>query len=582
MANATPLREHRVVVVGAGIAGLVSALLLAHQGLQVTVVEAAATPGGKMRQVMVDGAAVDSGPTVFTMRWVFDEILAEVGAALEPMLKLTPLSVLARHAWADQGRAGHTGHTDTLDLFADKQQSAEAIGRFSSAAEAQRFLRFCTQAQRVYKTLEGPYIRSARPSFVSMGRDLGPRGLATLARLGPMASLWSSLSRHFRDPRLQQLFGRYATYCGASPWQAPATLMLVAQVEMEGVWAVQGGMHALARALAGLAQARGVQFRYGQACTQITVHQGRASGVLLANGDTLPADSVVFNGDANALAAGLLGPQVQRATPAVPVRRRSLSAVTWSMHTVTSGFELLRHNVFFGADYRSEFDDIFQHRRLPREGTVYVCAQDRGDENSPSTSTSTLTSTATSTSTTTPTAFGTAAPTARPERLLCLVNAPADGDTRAFDAQETDPCESRSLALLRQCGLTLRPQAHQVVRTTPADFHRLFPGTGGALYGPATHGWMSAFRKPAAASRLPGLYLAGGSVHPGPGVPMAAMSGRLAAATLMAHLNSTNPSRRVVISGGTSTPSATTANTALASSPSSAASFPPTTPSHVA
>ncbi len=525
--SASALADHRVVVVGAGIGGLVSALLLAHRGLRVTVVESASTPGGKMRQVMVDGAAVDSGPTVFTMRWVFDQILAEVGSALEPLLTLTPLQVLARHAWRDI-----PGH---LDLFADPQRSADAIAAFSSPAEARRFLGFCKQARQVYATLEGPYIRSERPSFGSMVRDLGPRGLMALAGLGPMSSLWSHLARHFHDPRLQQLFGRYATYCGSDPWAAPATLMLVAQVELDGVWSVRGGMHALAQALADLAQARGVVFEYGRHCEQVLVQAGRASGVRLFGGLVLPADSVVFNGDVNALAAGLLGPAAQRAAPAVPVRRRSLSALTWSMKARASGFALARHNVFFDTDYRSEFEDIFQRRRLPQQGTVYVCAQDRADD---------------------------AQAPSGPERLLCLVNAPADGDTRPFDAQETDPCEHRSLALLRHCGLTLQAQPHQVVRTTPADFHRLFPGTGGALYGAATHGWMSAFQKSASTSALPGLYLAGGSVHPGPGVPMAARSGRLAAATLMAHLDSTSRSHRVLIAGGTSTPSATMASTA--------------------
>jgi 1-hydroxycarotenoid 3,4-desaturase len=101
--------------------------------------------------------------------------------------------------------------------------------------------------------------------------------------------------------------------------------------------------------------------------------------------------------------------------------------------------------------------------------------------------------------------------------------------------------------------LTLQAQAHQVALTTPRQFHQLFPATGGALYGQATHGWMAAFQRPGARSKLPGLYLVGGSVHPGPGVPMAAMSGRLAAETLMANLDSTSPSRRVVISGGMST-----------------------------
>ncbi len=520
------LREHRVLVVGAGIGGLVCALLLAQRGLAVTLVEAAATPGGKMRQVRVDGVPVDSGPTVFTMRWVFEQILHEGGSSLDAVLRLSPLQVLARHAWR--------GHDATLDLFADKQQSAEAIAAFSSPAEARRFLGFCAQAQRVYAGLEGPYIRSERPTLGSLVRDLGPRGLALLAGLGPFASLWQNLARHFHDPRLQQLFGRYATYCGSSPWMAPATLMLVAQVELDGVWSVQGGMHAVAQALANLAQQRGAQIHYGQPCRQILLRDGRACGVQLADGRTLAADSVVFNGDASALAAGLLGPAVARAVPPVAVPQRSLSALTWSMHAKASGFPLQRHNVFFDDDYRSEFDDIFRHRRLPQRGTVYVCAQDRDDSVQ-------------------------AAP--GPERLLCLVNAPADGDTRNFDAQETDPCEHRSLALLRQCGLTLQAQAHQVVRTTPADFHRLFPGTGGALYGPATHGWMSAFRRPSSTSAVPGLYLAGGSVHPGPGVPMAAMSGRLAAATLLAHLDSTSRSRRVLISGGTSMPSATMAGT---------------------
>jgi hypothetical protein len=165
--------------------------------------------------------------------------------------------------------------------------------------------------------------------------------------LGPYATLWRSLARHFHDPRLQQLFGRYATYCGASPWAAPATLMLVAQVELDGVWAVEGGMHAVAQAIAGLAQRRGVTLRYGQACEQILVHHGRACGVRLADGSTLAADSVVFNGDANALAAGLLGEATRRAVPPTPPARRSLSAMTWAMNVRTEGFPLVRHNVFF-------------------------------------------------------------------------------------------------------------------------------------------------------------------------------------------------------------------------------------------
>ncbi len=515
-------------MVGAGVGGLVSALLLAARGLEVTLVEAGDAPGGKMRAVAVDGASIDAGPTVFTMRWVFDEILAELGASLEQLVTLTPLSVLARHAWR--------GHGERLDLHADAQRSADAIAAFSSPAEGRRFLAFCDEARRVYQRLEGPVIRSSRPSLAQMAGDLGPSGLGTLATLGPFATLWRTLGRHFHDPRLRQLFARYATYCGASPWEAPATLMLVAHVEMDGVWSIEGGMATLAQRLADLAVARGVQLRYASAAERIVVERGAAVGVQLASGEHLSADAVVFNGDTNALALGLLGPEVTGAMPApLAPEARSLSAVTWAMHARTQGFELARHNVFFDADYESEFADVFRARRLPERGTVYLCAQDRTHDG--------------------------AAPAGR-ERLLALVNAPADGDRRSFDATEIDPCEQRSLMLLRDCGLQIDiQQPQQVLRCTPADFNRLYPGSGGALYGPATHGWMALFKRAGAATALPGLYLAGGSAHPGPGVPMAAMSGRLAAATALAHLDSISRLRRVRISGGTSMASATTAAT---------------------
>jgi 1-hydroxycarotenoid 3,4-desaturase len=521
------LPEHRVVVVGAGIGGLCAALRLAGQGLAVTLVDAADGPGGKMRPVQVGGQPVDAGPTVFTMRWVLDELLDELGtSAAQALPPLQPLSVLARHAWHADGTR--------LDLHADRARSAEAIAAFASPAEGRRYLAFCDEAQRVYRQLEGPHIRSSRPSFAQMVADLGPRGLATLAGLGPLATLSATLSRRFTDPRLQQLFGRYATYCGAAPGLAPATLMLVAHVEQAGVWAVQGGMAALAQSLATLLQQRGARLRFGARCTAIEHDGGRVRGIRLDHGERLGADSVVFNGDVSALGP-LLGGARAQAPAATPAGGRSLSAMTWALRVRATGFPLVRHNVFFDADYASEFEDIFHRRRLPQRGTVYVCAQDRLD--------------------------GDADP-GGPERLLALVNAPADGDTRSFEDPETEACQSRCMALLRDCGLALDLTAPgAVIRRTPADFHRLFPGTGGALYGPATHGWMALFKRSPSASRLPGLYLAGGSAHPGPGVPMAAMSGRLAAATLMADLASTHPSRRVLISGGTSMRSATTAAT---------------------
>ena len=488
----------RVVVVGAGIGGLAAALDLAARGIEVLVFERASTPGGKMREIAVGKVRIDAGPTVLTMRWVFEELFAAAGASLGDHLTLRPAEVLARHAWSD---------TESLDLFADVARSADAIGTFAGLAEARAFREFTERAGNVYRTLERLFIRSSRPSPLGLVRAAGLRGLGELWRISPFTTLWRALGQHFRDPRLQQLFGRYATYCGSSPFLAPATLMLVAHVEQAGVWLVDGGMHRIACALESLAQTRGARFRYDAEVTEVIERGGRATGVRLFTGERIDADAVIINADVAAVARGRFGTPVSRVTPPTPHDARSLSAVTWNLVARTEGFPLLRHTVFFSRDYPAEFEDILRHDRIPSEPTVYVCAQDRDDR-------------------------GDTRPSG-PERLLCLVNAPASGDTRAFDAAEIARCEARAFALLERCGLQVERSPGQCVVTTPADFERLFPSTGGALYGRASHGWTASFQRPNARSLMEGLYHAGGSVHPGPGVPMAALSGRLAARALL-------------------------------------------------
>jgi 1-hydroxycarotenoid 3,4-desaturase len=510
------LRE-QVIIVGAGIGGLAAAVDLSARGAAVTVLERAARPGGKMREIVVGGRPIDSGPTVFTMRWVFEELFAAAGTSVAAELSLQQADVLARHAWSD---------TERLDLYADLERSAEAVGAFSGAEEARRFLAFSARAKETYDTLEGPFLRSSRPNFLSLTQRVGLAKLPQLLRLQPFTTLWDSLGGAFRDPRLQQLYGRYATYCGSSPFQSPALLMLVAHVEQDGVWMVEGGMYRLAEALARVATRLGATIRCEADVSEITTAGGAATGVRLTDGERIEADAVLFNGDASAIGSGLLGPGAAAATRPVEPGARSLSAMAWSAVVEPSGFPLLRHSVFFSRDYRREFTRIFDERRLPDDPTVYVCAQDRGDRPRDDTG---------------------------PERVLILVNAPATGDGRPFTDAEIASCQDSMLARLRACGLKMELRPDRTVLTTPADFARLFPGTGGAIYGRASHGWRASFLRPDARTPIPGLYLAGGSVHPGPGVPMAALSGRLAAQSVLSDFASTRPSRRAAISGGMST-----------------------------
>nr|WP_316640849.1 1-hydroxycarotenoid 3,4-desaturase CrtD [uncultured Roseateles sp.] len=521
--STTRLSSPRVVVIGAGVGGLAAAALLAHQGLDVHLIERGPQPGGKLRQLAVGPSLLDAGPTVLTMRWVFDALFERLGQSLDEHLSLRPCAVLARHAWGPEER---------LDLLADMEASVAAMADFAGPAQGQRYRAFCRRAKEIYDTLEQPFLRSQRPTPWSLAWRVGLARLPQLARISPFRTLWQELGRYFPDPRLQQLFGRYATYCGSSPFDAPATLMLVAHVEREAVWQIAGGMHRLAQSLAALCRQQGVQISYGQEVRQILLRQGRVCGVALDQGAPLEADAVLFNGDVEALRRGLLGQPLRQALGGRPLApaRRSLSAVTWHLQAEVGGFPLSHHNVFFSdpADegYRQEFADIAAGR-LPAAPSVYVCAQDRSGDPAPPRS-------------------------GQAERLMCLVNAPATTDARPLTEEELFLCQAQMFARLAQAGLKIRPSGHPVQRSTPQDFARLFPATCGALYGQASQGWRASFQRPASTTRVPGLYLAGGSVHPGPGLPMAALSGQLAAEQIGKALLSTPRWRPVAMPGGMS------------------------------
>lgn len=506
----------RVVVVGAGIGGLAAAVDLATRGHRVRVLERAGCVGGKLRRQ--DG--IDAGPTVFTLRDVFDDLFAAAGKRLEDALTLHPLDTLARHAWPDGGR---------LDLYRDVERTATAIAEFSGARDADGYRRFARDTQAMFETLDRTFMRAPLRGPLGLTRAIGLRRLGELWRTRPFERMWGALGGYFEDVRLRQLFGRYATYCGASPFAAPATLMLIAHAERAGVWRIEGGMIRLADALERLALDLGVEFRLATAAERIEIEHDRVCAVIDAGGERHACDAVVVNADPGALASGCFGDAVRDAAPAPTPAQRSLSAVTFTGRARTAGFPLAHHTVFFSDDYAREFDALLKRRRTPATPTVYVCAQDRDDA-------------------------GGAAPDI--ERLLLLVNAPADGDTRPLSAADLETCREDMLCQLKTMGLTLSTDALPTTgftTTTPTDFETAFPATGGALYGRAVHGFTGSFRRPGARSRIPGLYLTGGGIHPGAGVPMVAISGRLAAASLAEDLASTRRSSRVATSGGTST-----------------------------
>jgi 1-hydroxycarotenoid 3,4-desaturase len=506
--------SNSAAVIGGGVGGLACAIRLAAAGMKVNLFESHGHLGGKIRTIDSAAGPVDAGPTVLTMRHVFDDLFAAAGQRLEDHVTLVPQPTLARHFWADGS---------TLDLHADKDANIAAVTDFAGAKAAQQFQAFCDRCAKLFDAFDAPMMQSASPSLMELSRHVMARP-SLIPAMAPLSSLAGMLKRQFDDPRLQQLFGRYATYVGGSPLQSPALLALIWQAEAAGVWVVEGGMHKLAEAMGHVAQDLGVEIHLDTPVARIEHQGGRATGIVLEDGTRQAADKVVFNGDPRALATGLLGQGTAHLVPKSRTADRSLSARVHSFAATPTGLDLLHHNVLFADVPNSEFKDI-KAGKTPSDATLYICAEDRG----------------------------TAAPPPALERFEIITNAAPIGQTQD-DQEELETWHQQTLTRMRDSfGLSFSPSPSASSITTPQMFHAMFPGSLGSLYGQTPHGMLAAFERPLATTAVTGLYLAGGGCHPGAGVPMATLSGRHAAEAILQDQTSASTSAPMATRGGTLT-----------------------------
>jgi 1-hydroxycarotenoid 3,4-desaturase len=447
------------------------------------------------------------------MRPVFEALFADVGENLGDHLTLQPLEILARHYWDDGTK---------LDLTADPAQSLANVTAAFGAKAGREFTKFSNRAARLFEAFDAPMMHTASPDQMAVTKTV-LRNPALIADMAPHRTLAGLLKSRFSDTHLAQLFGRYATYVGGSPYASPAILSLIWQAEAQGVWSVKGGMHQLANAIATCAKTRGAVFHYDTKATRITQQNGRTSGVQTADAH-FPADIVLFNGDPNALYTGLLGEGAKAAVQQDHVAPRSLSAFVHAFAAKPSGVDLAHHTVFFGHDPAAEFAALAKGE-MPSDATLYICAQDHGHKAADAL-----------------------------QRFEIIMNGPpVPRDAH----KEKPPCQTQIFARLQQFGLTFSPTPGPDALTTPQGFDQLFPASLGSLYGRSPHGLTAAFKRPTARTPIQGLYLCGGGAHPGAGVPMATLSAAHAAAAIMMDHASTLTSRQTATRGGTLTGSAT-------------------------
>jgi phytoene desaturase len=499
----------RVVVIGAGLGGLAVAARLAATGHRVTVCEQAETVGGKLGRYARDGFVFDTGPHLLTLPAVYRDLFRATGAPLEDVLRLEPVDPACHYRFADGVEL------DLPNVSRHRIAAAwdEALGDGAGADWAS----FMERAGRIWDLTREPFLESALDGSRTLVSQA--RRMADLRTVAPLRSLRGLGRQYLRHPHQRTVLDRYATYTGSDPRRAPAALATVPFVEQSfGAWYVPGGLRRLGDALADRARECGVVIRTGADVAGVLLEGGRAAGVRLVDGESLAADVVVSNADARHLYRDLVPPPAGPAALAA-VRRapQSLSGVVLLLALRGRTPGLRHHTVLFPADYDDEFDSVFgtgPHRfsgpRPVPDPTVYISAPDD--------------------------------PALRPdeahEAWFVLVNAPPQrtgwgtGRRDGVDwtaAGVADGYADRILAVMAGRGLEVRDRLLWRQVLTPADLERNTRSVGGSIYGSSSNGVRAAFLRPANRSPVPGLFLVGGSSHPGGGMPLVGMSAAIVA-----------------------------------------------------
>lgn len=488
----THASTRHAVVIGAGLGGLAAALRLRLAGWEVAVCEHGPRPGGKMNRLEQDGYRFDTGPSLITMPWIFGDLFEAAGERIGDHLELMPVRPLADYAWPDGARLRFTANVPEL------MEGLHAI----DARDARNFFPFMELGARLFELSAGTFLRTAPTEPPDMA---ALRALRHFPFRGAWGNYHKTVARYFRSPYLQQLFNRYPTYVGSSPYECPATLLLIPYLEFAfGGWYVKGGLYAIVEALVKLLEARGVDIRLNATAELITRADGRVSGVALADGTQLPAQAVVMNGDASHAGPMLGDPKRVESPP----RERSMSGFVMLVGLRRKLPEVHHHTVYFSEDYRTEFRQLFDERRFPEDPTVYVNVPSRSDPD--------------------------CAP-AHGETLFIMANAPADAEP--WDDAQTHAAKASVLSRLSASGFDIAPPDIETEFIwTPRRMAERYRMPGGAIYGTHSHGWKKAFLRPPNKDRkVGGLYYVGGSTHPGGGTPIVLRSAEITARLIARH-----------------------------------------------
>lgn len=488
--------SNRVGIIGAGLGGLSAAIRLANAGFEADVYEQNSSPGGKASQFVKDGFRFDKGPSLLTMPFVLEELFNECNENINNYLNLKPLEIICKYFYPDG---------TVINAFSDVEKFGDEVERNTtdSKSSLKSYLSYCNT---IYDLTSELFLYNSPSQFSTFLNKEAFRTLLQIKKIDPFRSMHQANCSFFRDKRLVQLFDRYATYNGSNPYKAPATLNIIQHVEYNlGSFIPEGGIYSITSALLELAQKKGVNFYFNSKVEEIITHNKVVQGIK-ADGKEIIYDFILSNVDVNTTYKKLL-----QNTPTKEAIRYSKLTPSFSGLVFYWGIDgtfdqLETHNIFFSKNYQQEFDYLFINKTIPDDPTIYIYISSKLNPKD--------------------------APAGK-ENWFVMVNAPH------IHNQDWDAAiKTARYNIIEKINSILKVDISKKIlfeeKLSPVDIQVNTGSYLGSIYGISSNDKFSAFKRhPNKSKSIKKLFFCGGSAHPGGGIPLVILSGKIASELMM-------------------------------------------------
>jgi phytoene desaturase len=482
--------QKKAIIIGAGIAGIAVAIRLAVKGYVVEVFEANLYPGGKLSEIELKGYRFDAGPSLLTMPQYIDELFTLAGKNPADYFRYQKLNTVCHYFYEDGTR---------IKAYADTQEFAAEINR-TTGEPAENVLKYLANSADIYNITNHVFLERSLHRLQTFARWDTLRSIFRLPKIDAMRTMHKANTGYFKDKRVVQFFDRYATYNGSNPYQAPATLNVIPHLEHHfGAYFPEDGMHSITKSLVKLAEELGAKFRYNATADEIVIINKIAKGIRV-RGENIIGDMIVSNMDVWPTYKNLLQKHPDLHPERILGQERSSSALIFYWGIKKAFPQLDLHNIFFSADYQTEFNHIWQEQDIYHDPTVYINISSKLKPDD--------------------------APDGC-ENWFVMINVPAnngqDWDRLIADArhgiqQKLSKILGEDISKLITCESILDPRS---IQSKTSSYK-------GSIYGTSSNSQFAAFLRHAnKSSKISSLYFCGGSVHPGGGIPLCLLSAKI-------------------------------------------------------